>query len=184
MKMQINLLPESRKALAARNKRFSKIVNQEILFSIPVLVFIGMLAGIFLISGYERQTAEINFSSSAKNENYKDLEFIENKTKYINTKSSEIIKFQESHLKWADVLGQLVEVLPEGMSITSLSTKDYQIMVLGKADKRETLIGFQKRIEESSCFENINLPASNFVEKENINFAVDFYVKKDCLMSK
>jgi hypothetical protein len=49
------------------------------------------------------------------------------------------------------------------------------------ANNRDNLIQFKDNLEKESCFSEINLPLSNLVEKENVEFQIDFNIKKDCL---
>ncbi|KKT94343.1 MAG: hypothetical protein UW95_C0016G0016 [Parcubacteria group bacterium GW2011_GWC1_45_14] len=96
----------------------------------------------------------------------------------------DINEFQKKHLYWSGALDIFLGTVPEGVYLRDFSTKNYQILLIGKAKEREILIDFQDRITKSGCFENINVPLSNLVEKSDIDFQMDFVVKKECLMEK
>ena len=184
MKIRINLLPENRKILARNKKRFKSIIEQEILFILPVVVFIFMLIGINLVLKVQNSSIDISNKMLGDQEGYKDMKSYEEKANFINTKVLDIRKIKESTMSWSGVINEMINVMPEGISLSNLSTADYKITLIGKANNRETLIAFKNLILESSCFENANVPLSNLVVKENVNFEMDFDVKKECLLKK
>ncbi|KKT94344.1 MAG: hypothetical protein UW95_C0016G0017 [Parcubacteria group bacterium GW2011_GWC1_45_14] len=49
MKIYLNLLPEERKKAISRRKRLKNIIKQEIVFLLPIILFVGILSSINLI---------------------------------------------------------------------------------------------------------------------------------------
>jgi len=184
MKTHIDLLPESRKMLMAKKKRFKEILKQEILFIFPILIFILMLVGINLIITVQNSGIDESHRISSSQDNYKDLKLYEDQTKNINKKSLIIRNFKENHFKWSDVIIEVGESFSDKITLSDFSTKDYQIFLVGKADERDALIELRDKISMSDCFENVNVPLSNLVVKDNIDFQMDFYVKKECLIKE
>ena len=54
----------------------------------------------------------------------------------------------------------------------------------GLADTREDLIFLKEKLGEDGCFSDIDLPLSNLVDKNNIEFQIVFKIKSDCLKKK
>jgi len=184
MKIYLDLLPENRKKAMARKKRFKNIVKQEILFLAPVILFVFILISVNMILGIEKEGLDNTLAIAGTEGSHQDLKLYEEGFKDINEKVLDINNFQKNHLYWSAVIGILSSVVPNDVYLNELSTKDYQLFLVGKARTREALIEFQDRMDKSECFENINVPLSNLVAKTDIDFQMDFNVKKECLMEK
>lgn len=182
MKIYINLLPDSRKREIIRKKRLKNIIKQEMMFLFPVIIFILILFSINMILKIQNDSVDSIMIMANSKGKYQDLILYEDGFKNINKKVLDINKFQENHLHWFSVIKSLAEIVPSGIYLSDLSTSDYKIFLVGKAREREILIAFQDKMNGFSCFENINVPLSNLVEKSDIDFQMDFDVKKDCLI--
>jgi len=49
---------------------------------------------------------------------------------------------------------------------------DQELNIKGVAQNRDILIDFQNNLEELSYFNDINVPISSLLQKENINFEI------------
>lgn len=183
MKIYLDLLPKQRKTEIRRKRIFRRILRQEFLFALPIFLFIAILANIYYLISVQRKvtiTANTNFASQDK---YQELHSYEEKFKQVNETMALLLKIQANHFHWADVLGRISSTVPEGIYIGEFSTKNYKILLVGKSKNRDILLNFKNDLESDSCFENVNVPLSNLVVKDNIDFQIDFSVKRDCLLS-
>lgn len=184
MKIYLDLLPETRKRAIARKKRFKDIIKQETLFFMPVVLFVVILFSINMILQIQKDGLDKTLVIANSEGTHQDLKLYEDGFKSINERVMDINKFQASHFNWYGVIKSLSEIVPNDVYLSGFSTKDYQVFLSGKARGREALVVFQDKLNESGCFENINVPLSNLVSKNDIDFQMDFNVKKECLIEK
>ncbi len=181
MRIYLDLLPEERKQEEKKKKLFRKILWQELRFLLPVISFIVILIATNINLKIQLNSLNNIYLTEQSREGYKNLKEYEEKFREINLKTSSISKFQERHFYWSHLFYRLSDLMPEGVFINGLSTKDYQVSLTGKAKTRENLLLFQERIKSSDCFSEVNVPLSNLVSRENVDFQLDFKLKKNCL---
>lgn len=181
MRIYIDLLPEERKQEKKKKKLFRKILWQELRFLIPVIFFIIILMAININLKIQLDSLDNMYLVEQSTGGYKNLKEYEEKFREINLKTSLIANYQKGHFYWSALFYGLSDIIPEGVFINGLSTKDYQVSLTGKAKTRESLLLFQERIKSSDCFSEVNIPLSNLVNRENVDFQIDFKLKKSCL---
>lgn len=181
MKIYINLLPQQIKQEIKRKKMFRQILREEVLFLLPIIVFIFVLFNVYYVLTIQRDVFIQNYSLQQSQESYKNLSLYEEKFKQINGIDESLGKIQSQHLYWQNLFQQLSAVVPNGIYISDLSTKNYNVFLLGKAKNREDLINFKNQLETDTCFQNVNVPLSNLVVKNDIDFQIDFVITVDCL---
>ncbi|MDD5396978.1 MAG: PilN domain-containing protein [Candidatus Moranbacteria bacterium] len=184
MKIYLDLLPKERKKEIRRKRIFRDILREEFLFLSPILVFVVILLNIYYLLSFEQKTSLAMQSSEQSQDKYQKLNAYEEKFKQVNATTTTLLKIQSGHLHWYNVFAKMEDVVPEGIDITNFSTKDYAIFLVGKAKNRDVLLGFKNKLEANGCFSNVNVPLSNLVVKEDIDFQIDFMVKDDCLRNK
>ena len=184
MKIYLDLLPEARKKMLRRKKKFRIILEQEFLLLFPLLVFIVILANIFLLLNFKKDSIAQGQLQQGVQGQYQELDGYENDIKDMNKKVDEVSKINDAHLVWSRAITRLEKDVPQGIVINDLSTKDYKILLVGKSATRESLINFKENIQSDDCFQEPNVPLSNLVTKENIEFQMDFSVKEACLIKK
>lgn len=181
MKIYLDLLPQEKKNKIKHDKIFSRILREELLFIVPLLVFIVLLFNVYYILNYQYNSLSAEGTAGKSLDKYQELSTYENKFKEINESVTVLNKLYANHLHWTNVLVELGNVTPDGIYLEDLSTKNYQIFLLGKARTRENLLAFKANLEQSSCFKDINIPLSNLVVKDDIDFQMDLTVNNDCL---
>ena len=181
MKIYLDLLPKEKKKELKRKKLFRKILHQEILSLFPVFVFVVILCNIYYLLSFEQENVVASQSIEQSKDKYKLLGSYEEKFKQINTETDVLLKIQAGHLHWHNIFEKLNADVPEGVVITNFSTKDYAVFLVGKAKNRDILLNFKSKLEADDCFDGIDVPLSNLVVKENVDFQMDFLVKQNCL---
>lgn len=124
--------------------------------------------------------ANSHFSQQPK-EKYEQLEIYEEKFKQTNSLTQTIKKIQAGHFYWQNFFQKLSEIIPDNVYITDLSTKNLDVFLVGKAKARDDLLGFKNKLESEECFESVNVPLSNLVVKEDVDFQIDISIKEACL---
>lgn len=184
MKEYINLLPENRKEEIRDEKKFRSIIGGEFSFLFPILLLVGILFAIDLIITIQEESLGKSYISEQSQGSFQDLKKYEEKFQSINSKISTLSKFQDSHLEWSGALEKLTQTVPDEISITGMATKDFRVFLIGRAKTREKLLELQEAINASECFSGLNMPLSNLVSKEDVDFQMDFEIKKECLMTQ
>lgn len=181
MRIFINLLPEDKKKEIKRKKRLRLIIWQEFMFLFIIAVFISIVISTNLILKIQTSSLDKVYNFEQTQLSYQELQKYEDEFKQINSEMSMLYDIQQSNLRWLSVFYELDSIVSEEIILTDLITKNYSITLLGKADARNDLLKFQENINASECLDGANVPLSNLVFKENINFQMNFRVKEDCL---
>jgi len=181
MKIYLDLLPQQRKQEIKRNRLFRKILREEALFLLPFIVLISILISICYILIFQRDIIAAAYLTQQSQNKYQQFGTYEEKFKQVNVLVQTMGKIQSGHLHWQKFFQRLSETVPDGIYISDLSTKNYTAFLIGKASARDDLLNFKNRLERMPCFQNINVPLSNLVVKEDVDFQIDISIAEDCL---
>lgn len=184
MKIYLDLLPKKRKDELKREKLFHRILRQEYLFLFPVFLFIIILCNIFYLLSIQYSSLISSKSQEESQGQYREIGSYEDKFKQVNENTAKLLKIQASHLYWSPIFVKLSADTPDGIAITDFSTKDFNVFLVGKAKDRDMLLNFKDNLTKDTCFTAINVPLSNLVVKDDIDFQLDFKINKECLMKK
>jgi len=184
MKILLDLLPEERKEELKRARIFRKVIWVETVFLFPVLVMIVILSDNFYVLNLEKNSAAKSYAQQEQQDQYKKLASFQDSFRQANTLSAAALNFQNKHLYWTNALAQLGAVFPDNITLTNISTNDFKMTVAGKAKTRDDLLNFQSKLQQSACFQNVDLPLSDMVQKSDIDFQIDFDVTNSCLAKK
>lgn len=160
------------------------ILREEILFLTPVVLFILILLNISYLIVMQKTSIIDNALPQQSQNQYQQLGIYQEKFKQTNDLSQVLNKIQSGHLHWTNLFQNLSEITPDSIQLSNISTKNYMVFMVGKAKTRDDLLSFKNKLEESSCFQNINVPLSNLVVKENVDFQIDLAITTDCLKEK
>ncbi len=185
MKIEINLIPPDKKKKLINNQRLKIVLNVEIVLTI-------IIAGFFLMLGIFNYILDFNINSYQKirqNENrevkqFKELEEYDSRFKQINNQIAQIYLIEQDQFYWSKILIRLSELVPPEIKLNSLITNNYKITLEGTADNRDELIGFKKKLMNEPELINVDLPLSNLVDKNNIEFQISFEIKENYLKNK
>lgn len=184
MRITLNLLPEKRKKKIRKAKMLRFVVWQEVLIIFTVVIFLLMLVSInFILTSNlneiqkegEKYAGKIEFQEISKYE----LNFGE-----INKGVDLVSSIQKNNYYWTNFFYELSSLAPPEVKLNSLVTEEVNISLIGRSETRDDLIVFKERLEKSECFHSVDVPLSNIVKKENIDFRIDLKINKDCLKIK
>jgi hypothetical protein len=181
MKIYLDLLPQERKDELKRKKTFSAILSREMLFLFPVIVFIVILANIYLVLGIQKDNTATAGNGLQSQGDYKQLHEYEDKFKQTNDLATFLSHAASQHIHWSRLISKISDIAGDEIYLSELSTKDYQVFLLGKAKSRESLISFKDAIANSGCADSVNVPLSNLVNPSDVDFQMDFMIKQECL---
>jgi len=181
MKIYLDLLPQQRKQEIKRKKTFRSILREEVLFLFPVIAFIIILLNVYYVLTLQRDSSATGHKTEQSQDKYQQLSTYEAKFKQTNILDQKLVKIKTGHLHWQQIFQKLSDATPDGIYVSELSTKDYKVFMVGKAKTREDLLGFKEKLESVECFSDINVPLSNLVVKNDIDFQIDLTITENCL---
>jgi Tfp pilus assembly protein PilN len=184
MKTLLNLLPEEKKESIERRLLSRFLLWQLFLVFVLQVFYLTVLVCTYLVLDYqsrglevlEKNTAMTSVSEVDRLENY------EKKFDDINRRIEVIGAIDRSHVYFSKVFTLMDPLLPDGITVTNLTTKEYTVSLFGRAKTREQLLQLDENLKNGGqCFEKVVIPLENLFSQENIDFQVDFTLKPECL---
>lgn len=182
MKTLLNLLPEKKKKDIRSRLHFRFFLWQLFLVVALELFYLIMLISIYFILDFQlKSLKKIGQQYDTAYSEQQSLDLYQKKFKETNALVEEIGKIERNHFSFAEAFLFLDTVLPENVAIERLATKEYVVMLTGQAATRDDLLVFDARLKESACVKNVNIPLSNLFSQDNVEFQIDFEMKRECL---
>jgi hypothetical protein len=182
MKILLNLLQEEKRNEVHSRLHFRFFLWQLFLVLALEVFYIVILISIYFILDYQLQSLQsIGQQYDAEHSEQKMLDRYQKKFKEANTTVEVVRKIERQHFSFEQIFILLDGILSESIAIEHLATKEYTVMLSGQAATRDDLLAFKSRLEESECVKNVNVPLSNLFSQENVDFQMDFEMKKECL---
>ncbi|MFA9262255.1 MAG: hypothetical protein ACEQSB_02760 [Undibacterium sp.] len=184
MKILLNVLPEEKKDALIRKFRSRFFLWQTTLLLILELYYAVALCGIFMILNYQSRTAsEALVAFEQYNEEARKLVTYQDEFKSVNAITENVSRYQKFHFHWSALFHLLDELTPKGVVIIQLLTKDYTVSISGQAETRDQFLEFEAALKGADCVSDVRVPISNLFSQKEIDFQVDFKIKKECLMN-
>lgn len=174
--------------LSPAEKKDLRIIEfNRLIFSLTGwLLIILVIFSIFLASAFLSLSIllkeQTNLITIRENEpQMQNLLEIEEKIKRTNQVIKQIDSKQQQMVLWTPLLEGLTKIVPTGVCLTTLSyqSNSDQIILNGWADRRESLLHFQKSLEESSFFTEVETPLANLVKEKDIDFSFTLHLNSD-----
>lgn len=178
--IKLNLIPEYKKEEIRQRTIFSKILRWNLEFSSIYIAFILVLfaMGYILKLNLLTNTIQLSPNNIAKFSEFKEYD---TEIKEMNGRVAGIRKIQKGQLYWTKFFIKLNELVPDGIIIDNIATKDYSILLVGGSNNRDNLITFKEKIAADECFSDVDLPLSYLVPRENLDFQITFSLKGECI---
>ena len=182
MRIKLNLIPPQKKEEIIRANNYRLFLKWGIdLFGI-FAIFIAMLLSIYYIVNINLNMATESYLTSTKNnDQYNEIEKYELEINAVNGKIAQIEKLQGGQLNWSKFFQKFNDHYSSEIEIKGLATRNYSIALIGAAKTRDSLISFKESLAADTCFSDVNLPLSNLVSKEDVDFQIDFKIKQECI---
>lgn len=179
MKITLNLIPPFEKERLRRKKQLRMLVRWEFALSALLVIFILTLVSVNYIFSLN---ISLLLAERGQGAEYKKIEELQNNIKEINADVLEVEKIQKGQLYWTRLGELLNRSIPDGIMLKSVATKNYGISLSGKSDTRGELVKLKEALEKEECVSELNFPLSNLISKEDVDFQIDFKIKKECLL--
>jgi Tfp pilus assembly protein PilN len=182
MKTLLNLLPEKKKKDIQRRLHFRFFAWQLFLVVALEVFYLSILISMYFILNFQLQSLEKTGQQyDVIYSGQKTLDLYQKKFKETNATAAVVGKIENDHFSFTQIFFLLDAIVPESVAIDRLTTKDYTVMLAGRAATRDDLLAFDARLKESACVKNVNIPLSNLLSQENVDFQIDFEIEKGCL---
>lgn len=184
MKIGINLLPLDKKKEIKVAERFRAVLGWEAVILFVVVLFLGFSFGVDYLLSFNLELASDDRINKSNVEQYETIKYYERKFSEINSKISKISSITGGQIYWLNLFSKLEDALPDNVEISGMSTNNFLLHFTGKAKTRDDLLLFKNNLEKEVCFENVNLPLSDLVSKEDVVFQIDLEIREDCVKNK
>lgn len=182
MKIKLNLIPPGKREEIEKAKKFRRVAKWELELMALAAVFLTMLFSINYILQINLGMAENNAGLNGQDaEKIKEIGQFDAQIKQVNIKMADILKLQSGQLYWTNFFEKLNAAVPAEIIISNIATDNYSAKISGKAGNRDVLITFKENLDKDGCFSGVDLPISNLVAKENVDFTLNISIKKECL---
>lgn len=185
MQILLNLLPEEKKRLLSRRFYSRFFLWQTSLVLLLVFFYIGVLGGMYFFLHYEKGVAQTSLASFDQyNAEAKKLVQYQETFKKANALTQDVGRYLERHFQWGNLFVLLGDITPTDVAFLELVTKDYTVSVIGQAATRESFLQFEAALKASPCTSDVKVPISNLFSQKEVEFQVDFNIKRECLLSQ
>ena len=181
MNILLNLLPEDKKSFLKERVRSRFVFSQMLMVLFFHGMYILLIGGAFFALEHDESSFQGATQQLTAKESYKELQEIEKKFQEVNKRVEIASKLNGEHLHFTELLLRLDRVIPAGVTLSSVNTKDYVVSMSGKASERSDMVLLEKHLNEESCFMVIDIPPSVWLSPKDIVFQIGFSVKKECL---
>ncbi len=183
MRILLNVLPEEKKDALVRKFRYRFFLWQTTLVFLLELYYVAILGGIYTILDYQvRVGRDALVAFEQFNEEAKKLVNYQEEFKKVNAEVENISRYQQSHFHWSELIALLQKLTPKGVVVVELLTKDYTVSLSGQAGTRDQFLEFEAALKDSECVSDVRVPISNLFSQKEVDFQIDFKLKKECLV--
>lgn len=179
MDILINLLPPERRE-EIKNLRYTGIILKIGVMAVFALVVLACFsyACFYFISVEERSIDEETalFEQTAS---YKEALKNQNSLREYDKIASKVKSGFEKQEKYWGVISEINSITPKGIVFSMFAlSEEGELSLKGIAYTRTDMLDFKKGLEQSSLFEKVESPISNFVVETDINFEFTAKIKK------
>jgi Tfp pilus assembly protein PilN len=107
-----------------------------------------------------------------------DIKALQQQVIKLNQHIKEIKTIRSQQYKWSEVLLEIARVMPAEVQLNSIKIDRAtgEVIILGKAENRDTIIEVWSQIKKSSMFYDVNFPLPNLEQPVNGNFTYTFFI--------
>ena len=180
----INLLPQKDKRDINRTIFFRRLFIIFVILNILLFIYIILLFPAFVTISSKESVVNKEFNSLKSSESFtidQDMNTIIDDT---NTKLKIFPDFMRNDTVSEKIFSALLKEKIDSINITHISyTKSEKIdsvspniQVSGKANSREALFSYAKKLENNGTFSSVDVPISDFVKGKNIEFIIQLKI--------
>lgn len=181
MNIRLNLLSPDKKAkfINLAGFLFVKELLEMVIFTATILAMAFMMGWIIISETLQNLVA----SSLANN---REQPTVNKDIRQINWLTREIVAAGQNNNQVLPKIVELATSLPAGIKLSAISLDNLtgEVTIDGTAQNRDILIDYQKVIKSLSWIADSRAPASQLLQKENINFEIRAQIKNIGVIKK
>lgn len=182
MNVSLNLLPEKHRANIRRTYYDRFFFHQSVMLFFICLFYVATIGSVFFVVRQNRLAVETMSDGYADaTAEMRELERYENAFRETNVESAGKARLYREHLFWSELLVALDETVPQGIVLSSLSTKEYRVYLSGIAATRNDFLALEAGLRGQACLSDFEIPVSNLFSREHVEFQMDFSISPECL---
>jgi len=176
----INLLPSQEKEILIQEEKYKLALILGTLFLIFLICLILILLSIKIYFSGQLNVQEILLSQKEESFRKSPSQKLEEKIISFNRTFSELNSFYSKQLSLIEILEKISQSLPYGAYLINFNfdSETGQISLSGFSPSREILLGLKENLEKEESFQEIYFSPSNWVKSNDIDFTVNFDIKK------
>lgn len=183
---QINLLPEAEvkelklELASGLWLRFYTILGS----TLVILLILGFVTRILIsatIASNEAQIQQLRRQLTSSNNQALEKQVVD-----LNTQMRNLETLNRQHYYWSDALIELGNLSPADFHLdtVTLDRATGEVVVMGTADNRSSVLEFWSAVHKSKYFTRINFPLNNLQQAANTPFTFTFFINSEPLKSK
>jgi Tfp pilus assembly protein PilN len=184
MEIKLNLIPPAKKNEIVQTNRVQLIFGWEINMTAVLFVFFLLLISLNYLLQINLDVQSGETEGGQNKVRYERISELDNSFKEINAQISLDESIRGDQLYWSNIFKKINDATPDGINVLKMANNNYKFLLAGTADTRDALVAMKDNLMQESCFTDINLPLSDLVSKENIDFQIEFNIKEECLRNK
>lgn len=184
MEIKLNLLPNYRKEEIAKTQRLRNLLKVELAITGVIILFFSFLGALNYILDIQFELVSSQMISGRDQSKYNRVKELEKSFVDANEHINEVLSIRRDQLHWYNVFSRLNQIVSKEIKISDVASKDLNLYLVGQANSRDDLIKFRDALSSNDCFSDVNLPLSNLVGKDNVNFQIDLTVREECIKDK
>lgn len=176
----INLLPSQEKEILRQEEKYKLVLILGTLFLIFLICLILILLSIRISFSGQLNVQKILLNQKEESFKKSPSQNLEEKIVSFNQTFSELSSFYSSRSNMVDILEKISQDLPYGVYLTNFNfdSETRQISLSGFSPSREILLELKENLEKEENFQEIYFFPSNWVKPNDIDFVVNFKIKK------
>lgn len=184
MKILLNLLPEEKKDAVQGHLRSRFLLWQLFLLFLLQIFYLTIIMCTYLILEYQLRSlgATEKGMMLASQEAVQQLDTYEAKFDAMNKQVKVLGAIDHAHMYFSRVFVLIDPLLPDGITVVNLTTKEYTVSLFGRAGTREQLLQFDENLKGAGqCLKKVVMPIQNLFSQKDIDFQVDVTFAPECL---
>lgn len=173
----LNLLPpEEKRELKSQQmlRRISVFGASSLLY---IVVFLVLLSTVRWSLQIQLKAIEEISKKIEESDQNRDFQKFKQEVDQINRQLKYFFQLHEETINYSTAITQLTEKAIPGIEFRQLSLNGQKVSLGGRANNRDTLIMFKEALVNSPDFQNLDVPLSNFLQQNNIDFSFNFELK-------
>lgn len=170
--IKLNLLPPAYKKnleLTGLRRIFLSLIAR--IFAV-LFIFLIILSSMFLYLSILVRYQEQLIKNEEQDARMKELLTMEETIAVANEKINRVFGNCNERVYWTGLMEKFVGLVPVNIYLTEFhyGAENNELRLSGWASNRNAFLSFQKALESSSLFGEINIPLANLLKQENVNF--------------